>query len=251
MALLFNGKMQRISRQVLLSWKHLAVQRCVTTLVGQSQKFVRWNTSVKQNFSFMRYLTSSSSCQDVKQLASETVCTDDDALPAEILSNLSPEDEKRLKVLKLEYDVFMSTGVRVPDHVGDEDWVYLLHKCHSPRSREKYYRYLFKREKSSEADSRARAANRLANEEKRKLIDQQKLEGTYEFINRFSMITRETTMNRWYSNNLCYALMNGPHLVFDFSYEEEMNDHEITNLVRQVSSHSCSDAVVLYTVNGE
>ena len=234
MIVVFNSRMQPISRQVLVHWKQLAVQRCLTTLVGQKWKFIRQNTSMKQNYSLIRYLGLSSPLCDVKQLANETVPADSEASPAEILANLSPEDEKRWKVLKLEYDVFMSTGVRVPDHVSDEDWVHLLHSCPTPRSRSYYYNYLFKREKSIAADRRSREANRLAMEEKRKLIEQQKLDGTYEFMNTFHLHIRDTTRNHWYNNNLCYALMNGPHLVFDFSYEDEMTDREITNLVRQV-----------------
>jgi len=176
----------------------------------------------------------SSPLQDVKQLTNETVCMDEETSAAEVLANLSPEDEKRLKVLKLEYDVFMSTGVRVPDNVSDENWVYLLQKCPTPPSREQYYRYLFKREKTIESVRRTRAANRLAQEEKMKLMEQMKADGTYEFLNTYRLRTSETTMNTWYNNNLCYALMNGPNVVLDFSWEDEMSEREIRNLVKQV-----------------
>lgn len=234
MLVCIGSRMQPISRQVLLGCKQLTMQRCVTTLVGQNLKFVIQNMPVRQNYSFIRCFSTSLPLHDAKQLADKMVQTDDETPPAEILANLSPEDEKRLKVLKLEYDVFMSTGLRVPDHVSDKEWVYLLYNCRSPRSREGYYRYLFKREKTIESQFQKRAANRRATEEKRKLMEQQKDEGTYEFLNTFQMYTRETTMNSWYSNNLCYALMNGPHLVFDFSFEDEMTEREIRNLVRQV-----------------
>jgi len=234
----FNSRIPLISRQVC---KQLAVQRCVTTLVGQNWKFVSQNMLIKQNYSSVRCLSSSSSLYDVKQLADEIVRIDNEASPAEILANLSPEDEKRLKVLKLEYDVFMSTGVRVPDYVSDDEWVHLLRNCHTPSSRSGYYNYLFKREKSSANSLRVRTANRLAVEEKRKLLEQQKLDGTYEFMNTYQLRVREATMNRWYNNNLCYALMNGPHLVFDFSFEDQMNERELTNLIRQVRP---ADAVV-------
>jgi len=240
----FLNRTRLISRQVSLSWKQLALHRCVTSVVGQDWKFVRQNTSVKQKGSLVRYVSSSLPLCDVKQLADETVCMDDEPSPAEILANLSPEDEKRLKVLKLEYDVFMSTGVRVPDHVGDEAWVRLLHDCPTPNSRMKLYRYLFKREKSGENQRRARTANRLAKEERMKQLDEQKRDKTYQFLNTFNMFIRETTMNRWYNNNLCYALMNGPRLVFDFSFEDQMNEAEITNLVRQVRSVDMVTAVV-------
>jgi len=234
MEALFNSRMWLIHRQVLLSWKHFAVPRCVSAVVGRSWESVRQNTSLKQTCSSIRHLTSSSLLHDLKQLADETKCMDNDTSPAEILASLSPEDDKRLKVLKLEYDVFMSTGVRVPDSVSDEDWVHMLHNCRSPASRVSYYNFLFKREKAIEANRRTRTANRLAAEERKRIREQQKLEGTYEFLNTFLLHIREPTMNQWYNNNLCYALMNGPHLVFDFSFENQMNDRELTNLMRQV-----------------
>jgi len=236
----FNNRLQLISRQLSVTWTRLAAWRCVTTIVGQNWKLVGQSTLGQQKCSLMRSLSSSSPLHDVKQLVNETVHADDEPSPEEILANLVPEDEKRLKVLRLEYDVFMSTGVRVPDHVSDEDWVHLLCKCASPKSREKYYRYLFKREKSAENERRVRTANRLAMEEKRKLLEQQRQDNTYEFLNTYNLYIRGTTMNRWYNNNLCYALMNGPSLVFDFSFEDQMNDHELTNLIRQVRS---ADAV--------
>lgn len=236
----FNNRLQLISRQLSVTWTRLAAWHCVTT-TGQNWKLIRQNTLGEQKCSLMRSLSSSCPLRGVKQLANETVHADDEPSPEEILANLLPEDEKRLKVLKLEYDVFMSTGIRVPDHVSDKDWVHLLLKCPSPKSREKYYRYLFKREKSSENDRRVRTANRLAMEGKRKLLEQQKQDKTYAFLNTYNMYVRGITMNHWYNNNLCYALMNGPHLVFDFSFEDQMNDQELTNLIRQVRS---ADAIV-------
>ena len=234
MIVFFYSKMQLISRQVLLSWKQLAMLRSFTTRLGQNWKFIGRNMSIKEKCSSIRYISTSSPLQDVKQLTSETAMMDDEASPAEILANLSAEDEKRLKVLKLEYDVFASTGIRVPDFVRDEDWVYLLYNCPSPSSREQYYRFLFKREKVVENDRQKRAAHQLAHEERRKQLEQMKLDGTYEFLNTYRLRTLESTMNSWAHNNICYALMNGPHLVFDFSFEEQMNERELRNLVRQV-----------------
>jgi len=227
--------MQLVSRQVLSSGKQLAMHRCITTRLGQNWKFVRQNMSINQNYSLIRCLSMSSSLQDdVEQFTNETEYMDDLTSSAEVLANLSPEDEKRLKVLKLEYDVFMSTGVRVPDYVRDEDWVYLLHECPAPQARKHYYNYLFKREKAIESRNRSRLANRLAREEKLKLLQQMKLEGNYEFLNTYKLRTLESTMNSWYNNNIYYAVMNGPHLVFDCSFENEMKDRELKNLADQV-----------------
>lgn len=231
----FNSRMQPITRHLAVGWKQLAMWRCANNIVKQSRQFVRQSPScLKHNYSSVRYLCSSLPLHHVNQMANVTVSTGDERSPYEILADLSPEEKKRLKVLKLECDVFMSTGVRVPDKISDKDWVHLLQNCPTPGSRAKYYRYLFKKEKTSENQRAARTANRLANEERRKEIDQQKQEGTYEFLNTFNLYVRETTMNQWYNNNLCYALLNGPHLVFDFSFEKEMNSEELTNVFRQV-----------------
>jgi len=236
MVLFIGSKMRLISRPVLLGWKYGAVRRCFASLVGHDRMFVGQNMSVKQNCRSIRGLSSSLPLCDRKQLTNETEDTVDELSPAEVLANLSPEDSKRFKVLKLEYDVFMSTGVRVPDNVADEDWLHLLNKCDSPNNRARYYNYLFKREKAIAADILKRTANRRLREEKMKLAAQQKLEGTYEFLNRFMLYHRETTMNQWYNNNLCHSLVNGPHLVFDFSFEDQMRERELINLIRQVSS---------------
>jgi len=236
MAVFSSIRMRLITRQVSMSWKQLAARHSFITVFGQSRKFVRQTVPVNQDCSLLRYISMSSPLRDVEPLASKAKSTGDEPSPAEVLANLSPEDEKRWKVLKLEYDVFMSTGVCVPDQVDDEDWVHLLLNCPTPRNREHYYRYLFKREKAREKDRRTRTANRLAREEKMKIIEQKKLEGTHQFMNTISLRVLESTMNSGYNNNLCYALMNGPHLVFDFSFEDEMNEQELTNLVRQVRS---------------
>lgn len=230
----FNSKVQLISRQVLLNWKQLGARCYVITQLGQNWKFVRQNLSVKPNCSLIRCVSMSSACQDVKQLTSETVWVEDETHAADILANLSPENEKRLKVLKLEYDVFMSTGVRVPEYVSGEDWVHILYNCQSPSSREMYYKYLFKRENAIEASRLKREANRLAHEEKMKRLEQMKLDGNYDFLNSYRLCTHDGTISNWYNNNLYYAVMNGPHLVFDMSFEDEMADREIKNLVRQV-----------------
>lgn len=152
---------------------------------------------------------------------------------AEILANLTPEESKRLKVLRLEYDTFNSSGVQVPEFISDDEWVYLL-KCTSLSQRKRRYIYLFKTEKSI-LNARAKAAeNRRRQDEKRAYYEELKKDGKYEFKNTFMLFLQEQTMNRTYKNNLCYAMMNGPHLVFDFAFEQTMSDQELTNLISQI-----------------
>lgn len=173
--------------------------------------------------------------------ASSAATTDDSTqLPkptsssaAEILANLTPEESKRLKVLRLEYDFFNSAGVQVPDFVSDDEWVYLL-KCTTVSQRKRRYMYLFKKEKSI-LNARAKAAeNRKRQDEKRAYYDELRKEGKCDFKNTFMLFLQDQTMNRTYKNNLCYAMMNGPHLIFDFAFEQTMSDQELTNLVLQI-----------------
>lgn len=49
------------------------------------------------------------------------------------------------------------------------------------------------------------------------------------------MQIRDATINRHYYGNLCHAMLHGPHLVFDFAYEEQMTDRELINLCEQVT----------------
>lgn len=152
---------------------------------------------------------------------------------AEILANLTPEEEKRLKVLRLEYDYFNSSGVQVPEFVSDDEWVYLL-KCTSLSQRKRRYMYLFKTEKSI-FNARAKASeNRKRQDEKREYYAALRKEGLCDFKNAIMLFLQDQTMNRTYKNNLCYAMMNGPHLIFDFAFEETMSDQELTNLVSQL-----------------
>lgn len=153
---------------------------------------------------------------------------------ADLLADLTPEETKRLKVLKLEYDVFYSSGVRVPNVVSDEEWLYLLRQCSSVSSRKRRYVYLFKTEKSIDNKRLKARINTQKQEEKRAHIKQMQKEGRCSFLNSFMLFVQEHTMNRHYQNNLAYSMMNGPHLVFDFSFEHVMSDHELTDLIKQV-----------------
>jgi hypothetical protein len=158
---------------------------------------------------------------------------------APLPAGLSAEDEKRLKVLKLEYDVFMSTGVRVPDKVTDEEWLKLLNDCKTISARKRYYTYLYKIEKTQLSRRVKSEQNALLQQAKREAIKQLQEEGKYSFKNTFLLMVQEKTMNRWYYNNLCYALMNGPHLIFDFSYENQMTEQELNSLLFQVLYYIC------------
>lgn len=145
-----------------------------------------------------------------------------------VLSKLTPEEEKQLKILKLEYDVYFSTGVHVPDVMTSDMWCTLLKK-HSVASRRRMYNFWFKTEKKIE--------NEKKKKEKRLLAP--KPEKTSNFYNTIYFFVRETTMNQHYYNNLSHAMRYGSPLIFDMSFENKMSDREIKNFVTQLQySHA-------------
>lgn len=162
------------------------------------------------------------------------------------MDNLSPADNRLLKILKLEHDLFLSTGVRVPEHVSDEDWLKLLYECKTISSRKKYYTYLFKIEKSQQNKAHKSIEKKIA----REALLQDLPKNDLGFKNTYLLRILDSTMNKWYDNNLCYALLNGPHLVFDFSFENKMTDHELSSLTMQVScSITCREIDTHPSVN--
>jgi len=159
----------------------------------------------------------------------------DDA--TKILSELPPDEQKRLKVLRLEYDVLFSTGVRVPDTMIDDDWLTLLQKHVTLHSRKRYYMYLFKKEKAKQNEKRKRKQHAKEAEERR-TRKQEELEAAgpdaIKFKNTFLLMIQESTMNRFWYNNVFRAMVNGPHIVFDFSYERHMTERELMNICTQM-----------------
>jgi ribonuclease P protein 1 len=156
------------------------------------------------------------------------------------LSNLSPEESKRLRVLKLEYDVFFSTGVRVPDAVSDDEWLKVLRDLPTYHARKRYYSYLFKNEKSRANSKMKSARNIELQEEKRQRVREEIETGEkLPFKNAFLMFLQENTMNKFYYGNMCRAMLRGPHLVFDFGFEEVMSEQELKSLITQMQlSHN-------------
>ena len=146
------------------------------------------------------------------------------------LANLSPEEGKRLAVLRLEYDVLVSTGEPMPTTVTDDQWLKLLRDCPTVGSRMKYYSYLYKMLRDEMIDK--------VKSEKRRAIHEAKLKAkaleTENCLNTVLQRVTSPTILMTFMNNLCYSLMNGPHLVFDMSFESEMKDQDLISLTKQV-----------------
>ncbi|KAI0212383.1 RNA (guanine-9-)-methyltransferase domain-containing protein 1 [Lamellibrachia satsuma] len=162
--------------------------------------------------------------------------SDEECSATERLQNLGPEDEKRLKVLQLEYDVWMSTGSLVPENMTDEMWADLLFKCPSLHSRKSKYKFWFKREKAIAKDKRKKSERQIVYQQRMKELDKLKVNGQLPLLNTYMLFVRESTMNRHYYSNLAHAMMFGQTLVFDFAFEEHMKERELINLADQMNT---------------
>ena len=160
---------------------------------------------------------------------------------SEILAGLPRDEQKRLKILQLEFDVLGDSGVRVPTIVSDEDWLYILRHCQAMGARKKYYIYLFKRENRKITDREKKEVRSKVHEERQKIRQALIAEQETHFKNTFLLFLQEATMQRFYRNNLCFALMNGPHLVVDFDFE--------ANLTLQEQKELCNQLVLSYAAN--
>ena len=131
--------------------------------------------------------------------------------------------------------MFQSTEVKVPDEMKEEDWLYLLRHCDFITARKKYYTYLFKTEKAQLKARKKKDENRILHAKKKLELEKNVREGKIEpFKNSFLLFMQDRTMNSFYTNNLTRALFNGPHLIFDFSFEEHHKMRDLINLLRQV-----------------
>ncbi|KAI0219891.1 RNA (guanine-9-)-methyltransferase domain-containing protein 1 [Lamellibrachia satsuma] len=159
----------------------------------------------------------------------------DDTGASALLRTLSAEDEKRLKVLQLELDMWQSTGIRVPDHMTDEMWTKVLFECLTVHSRMKTYKYWFKKEKAAENQRRKKAERQKIHAERVDKLKQQQTEGKWSLKNTYMLFARESVINMHYFNNLAYAMMHGQTLVFDFGFEDHMTDRELKELADQLT----------------
>lgn len=150
------------------------------------------------------------------------------------LNNLEPVNARKLKILKMEYDVWLSFGRKVPEQVTNKQWLNILNNETSVSARIRTYKYLFKNEKANENEKLKKEERRIIQEEKAKKRDRQIQEGIYEEVNTILIHIRETTMTKSYYNNLFFAMLNGPHLVFDMSFEEHMNKREMKQVTKQL-----------------
>uniref|UniRef100_A0A0B6ZVK4 RNA (guanine-9-)-methyltransferase domain-containing protein 1 n=1 Tax=Arion vulgaris TaxID=1028688 RepID=A0A0B6ZVK4_9EUPU len=150
----------------------------------------------------------------------------------EMLANLGPEDEKKLKILKLEYSFMFSEGCQIlnPEEMLSVNWLEAL-QLPSKSQRLKYYEFVSKRKFIKEASKQKLAAKKQQSEN----MDR---DATHSMTNyehgRIFMRIYETTMRRWLSYRLATSMMFGIPLVIDMDYASYMRPQEIRNTASQL-----------------
>ncbi|XP_064633725.1 tRNA methyltransferase 10 homolog C-like [Lineus longissimus] len=163
--------------------------------------------------------------------------TDTGGLSAmEYLNSLDEDDAKRLKVIKLEYEVALASGDFVPEVMTDEDWLQAW-DCNGRTQRRKLYRYLGKCEKIEQKNKRLKEERRIKEETR---VKEQRVESDGGFVyagspkNTLILRIADKQMNQHHSKRCYEALQFGEKIIFDMSYDDLMRPFDITNTVDQV-----------------
>ncbi|KAK2163127.1 hypothetical protein LSH36_85g06000 [Paralvinella palmiformis] len=215
------------------------------------------NRSIYRNFLFCKYSTatkaekqanlsssevkekldeSSTSVNELSKSASGSTVTnparelklEEERRATEILEHLSPEKAKKLKVLRLEYDIWLSSGHRTPRNMTNAMWLELL-ESESVTSRNKLYKFWCIKEaaqRKHEYKKQKRKEHHLARlQERAKSNDDE--DNTYP-----NKILKKIKDDDYHKHNFAFSMIHGPHLVIDMSYDD-MRDREARNLVSQ------------------
>ncbi|CAG5120712.1 unnamed protein product [Candidula unifasciata] len=148
----------------------------------------------------------------------------------EIVANLGPEDEKKLKVIQLEHSFLYSEGYLIPssEEMLNEYWLEAM-KLDSKNQRLKYYTFLAKRSNIRKSAKEKTAAKKLLVPEEREKTP------VYEHGRLFIRIY-ESTMKRWQNHRLASSMMYGIPLVIDMDYVTHMRMQEVKNTASQLQS---------------
>ncbi|BFZ08587.1 hypothetical protein BsWGS_11626 [Bradybaena similaris] len=146
----------------------------------------------------------------------------------EIVANLGPEEEKKLKVVQLEHSFLYSEGYLIPstEEMTNEYWLEAM-KLQSKGQRLKYYVFLAKRQFIKESAKTKEAAKKVQDSENRVKTE------PYEH-GRLFMRIYESTMKRWENHRLASSMIFGIPLVLDMDYATHMRDQEMKNTAAQL-----------------
>lgn len=148
--------------------------------------------------------------------------------------------EKKRKILELEMEVMRQEGRKVPTpaKIKEKNWEHLL-TLQSRNQRRHYYLYLWNIEMAKENE-------RIKKEQKRIDIAKRKEEQILAnaendhiiyglFHNTMFLRVYDSTMDHWNNNRLVQAMQFGQNLVIDCSYDEYMNEKEMSNTAKQLT----------------
>ncbi|KAL5014979.1 hypothetical protein ScPMuIL_009249 [Solemya velum] len=189
-----------------------------------------------QNWSLLSVCSLHTSAENRnRELRTEEIQEEKTEMPAsEYLQKLNPEMQRKLAIIKLEYDVLDHGGTSVvPDEVTDEMWVQLL-ECLTTSSRRKLYKYFTKVEKHKKAKKRKQEEKRKRKEEREVEVLEGKREASKRFENTIFIRISNTYMKPFYRHQLSHAMIFGTPLIIDLDYEDHMRRMEMANVVKQL-----------------
>jgi len=160
--------------------------------------------------------------------------------PEELMLSLSEEDQRKLKVLWMELEVFRQSGSAVPRKLTLLQWKETLEKD-SRSQRLKFYRYLCLNESRQEHEREKKEANRKtlervrAERELERAANPDAVDLQYGLTrNTIFLRLRDATMNMAYSYWQCHGIMYGQTIVIDLGYDKHMVHRESVNCADQI-----------------
>ena len=154
------------------------------------------------------------------------------------LQRLDPDQQKRLDIIKLEYEVMLASGNRVPDTVTDDVW-WDLFSASSEKQRKGILGYYFKLQMAKSKLERRRKLNRELAAARPLPVQKSEHGFVYQLgekgvKNTIFLKILKKTMDVHYYNNVYNAMLYGSSVVFDMSYDQYMRRQDVTNLIDQL-----------------
>ncbi|PVD25196.1 hypothetical protein C0Q70_15694 [Pomacea canaliculata] len=155
---------------------------------------------------------------------------------SEILRNLSTEDAKKLKIIKLEFEVLGHMNGMVPQTMTDAQWLVAFEKASKPQ-RLQYYKFLKKKENYVKKE-KEKQQQRLHQQRQQQQQEGDKknddIPESPQLSSNIIMHVRNRTIDKAGNYRLANAMMYGTPLIFDMDYEQFMRDQDCSNLVDQL-----------------
>lgn len=147
--------------------------------------------------------------------------------------------DKKRKILELEMEVMRQEGRKVPTpaKIKEANWQHLL-KLRSRNQRRQYYLYLWNIEMAKESKRIKKEQKQIEVAKRKEDLIQANAENEHLIYGLFhnTMFLRiyDSTMDHWHNNKLVQAMQFGQNLVIDCSYDDYMNDREMSNTAKQL-----------------